>query len=144
MLIDSLYNSVSQNILSIFGNTMEMAESEANQNQASKANTKGVTSQTSSGDKVSISAEALALYNQQRQVESSETSASEEEGANVGGQGGGNTSAEDTSSITSQIQALQSQLAALSSQVNADDPLSVSQIEQIRTQISILQAQLNS
>ena len=101
MLIDSLYNSVSQNILSIFGSSTEVDGSESSQEQNGRSNSKGVSNQTSSGDKVSISSEAMALYNRQREIENSEKGASEEQGDSLGQQGAGSGLSETSTSITS-------------------------------------------
>ena len=142
MLIDSLYNNLSQNLLSIFGNNPYANPNEQNNNVNNQnEGHRSATNHTSaSGDKITISAEAKALY-AQKVVEEAE----QKQDQNTEGNGERTAADADRSaSVVTQIQALQGQLASLTSQVNADDPLSVSQIDQLRAQISILQAQMSS
>ncbi|MBQ7585970.1 MAG: hypothetical protein IJU40_06970 [Desulfovibrionaceae bacterium] len=140
MIINSLYNSLSQNILSIFGeNTQNTEQESAKQNNVKDS---AVSNRTFSGDKISISAEAMALYSQQRQIEAAQEYSNQTQSES--NQGGNAQLGDNTSSISSQIQALQGQLAGLMSQVNSDDPVALGQIEQLRTQISILQAQMSA
>ena len=140
MLIDSLYNSISQNLLSMFGTNVNATEQESNTTEA-KSTQKEVNNQTRSGDKVSISAEALALYEQQSKVAASEK---QQSGNDFQGQcGGGSATGQNTNAISSQIQALQGQLASLMTQLSPEDTTTSGQIEQLRMQISILQSQLS-